>query len=100
VDAPVIGHAAQRPPQSEYPLLQARLQLAPSHDAWPEGSVGQGTQLLPQVASVRPSTHAPEQRWNGAAHAQAWVATLQVSFGAHCVSNAQPAWQRPVVRSQ
>jgi hypothetical protein len=57
-----VGHAAQTPPHSLVPALQVRPHVVPLQVAVPLGSVAQGVQLVPQVATVLLATQTPEQR--------------------------------------
>jgi hypothetical protein len=81
-------------------VRQVRAQVVPSHVVVPLGSVAQGVQLVPHDVIALSDWQVPEQRWFPVLQTQACAAMSQVSFDPHWVSNAQPALQRPLERSQ
>jgi hypothetical protein len=57
-----VGHTAHTPPHSRVPLEQLKEQVLPLQLAVPSGSVWQGVQLAPQLATELLARQTPEQR--------------------------------------
>jgi hypothetical protein len=92
----------QVPPHINVLGLQEIMQLTPLQVGLPIGSVGQGAQLVPHVATSPLDTQAAPQAWKAPVHSHWWLVRLHVRLdpAPQSPSTVQPLLHMPLPRSQ